>query len=104
MDPRKVWSLKETMRILVVQFHICLQIINSPIAGMCTEADGSIITTVEECEKACLTLDINRFVIGNWPDSPGCFYFLGNKNCHWNLNTDVKWGAKDHRAVCGPKE
>ena len=64
-----------------------------------------MITTEAECKKACNSLEgINRFVVGKWPDSPGCFYFTGNKNCHWNMRTDVKWGAKRHRAVCGPKE
>ena len=73
--------------------------------GECTESDGSMITTEAECKKACNSLEnINAFRVGEWPDSPGCFYFMGNKNCHWNKRTDVKWGAKDHRAVCGPKK
>ena len=60
-----------------------------------------MITSEAECKKACNSLKgINRYVVGNWPESPGCFYFTVNKNCHWNKNKAVKWTAKAHRAVC----
>ena len=60
-----------------------------------------MITSEEECKKACNSMEgINRYVVGHWPDSPGCFYYTVNKNCHWNKRTDVKWGVKVHRAVC----
>ena len=73
--------------------------------GKCTESDGSMITTEAECKKACNSLEnINAFRVGEWPDSPGCFFYGRNRNCHWNKRKDVKWGARAHRAVCGPKK
>jgi len=87
---------------------VCKQSVDYKLAagvGKCTESDGSMITSEAECKKACNSLKgINRYVVGNWPESPGCFYFTVNKNCHWNKNKEVKWTAKAHRAVCKQKE
>jgi len=72
--------------------------------GECKDLDGARITSEDECKTACNSLKIkNVYQVGQWGHSPGCFYYGGNRNCHWNTRTDVSWSAGDHFAVCRHK-
>ena len=72
--------------------------------GECKDLDGARITTENECKQACNSLKIkNVYQVGQWGHSPGCFYYGGNRNCHWNTRTNVSWSAGDHFAVCRHK-
>jgi len=69
----------------------------------CSLEEGSKVTTEEQCKLACQSMG-KTFSAGTWDYCPGCFYYTGNENCHWNRRTNVKWNAKGNYEVCKKKE
>lgn len=80
---------------------------DNPSGGKCSGGsvtkDAHTITSQAECERACNTLGYTAkpFQVGTWDHSPGCFFYKGNRKCHWNTKSGVGWTAGTyHLEVC----
>jgi len=69
----------------------------------CTKSEGATITNEADCRRACLSLGSKmrgKYTVGTWGHSPGCFFYGGNGNCHWNHRRGVYWRKGWGDEVC----